>query len=133
MRTELNVRQEAETRIAMNKDRQKLLGSFVPIDPRISHHMSRKLRHPATGVWLTESQEMNQWLATENAGLWIYGIPGAGKTVLASIVIEEALNAGETTTAVAFFYCDYKDTATELAHFTVKEYLIQIDVVRCQG
>ena len=117
MRIELRERHEAATRIQINKQRQEILNSFAKVDPRSSHEMSRKLRSPGTGLWLTESQEFRQWLETDNARLWFYGIPGAGKTVLASTVIEEALRISGPTAAVAFFYCDYKITATQdLSH-----------------
>lgn len=113
IRTELKERHEAETRIAINKETQEILNSFAKVDPRVNHEMSRKLRSPGTGLWLTEGQEFRQWLDTRNARLWLYGIPGAGKTVLAASVIEETLRTASLSTAVAFFYCDYKDAAKQ--------------------
>ncbi|KAL8704645.1 MAG: hypothetical protein Q9201_002231 [Fulgogasparrea decipioides] len=47
------------------------------------------------------------------SGLVTHGIPGAGKTVLAATIIEEALRTSSTSHAVAFFYYDYKDPATQ--------------------
>ena len=113
MRIELKERHEAETRIAINNERRDILKSFMKVDPRSNHEMSRKLRSPGTGLWLTEGPEFRQWLETKNARLWFYGIPGAGKTVLAASVIEEALRTSNPSTAIAFFYCDYKDAATQ--------------------
>ncbi|KAF6222560.1 hypothetical protein HO133_000605 [Letharia lupina] len=113
MRTELKERHEAETRIAINNERQEILKSFAKVDSRSNHDMSRKLRSPGTGLWLTEGQEFRQWWETKNGRLWFYGIPGAGKTVLASSVIEEALRMSSPSIAVAFFYCDYKDSAKQ--------------------
>ena len=110
---QLRQRQEADTRIAIDTHRQKVLDSFGPCNPDKSHRMSLKLRHPGTGVWLTESDEFKRWLDTPNSKLWLRGIPGAGKTVLASSVIQEALVASNFSVAVAFFYCDYKDAATQ--------------------
>ena len=113
IKTELKERHEAETRIAIDKETQEVLKSFAKVDPLRNHNMSRKLRSPGTGLWLTEGQEFKRWTETKNAKLWCYGIPGAGKTVLASSVIEEALRISNPNTAVAFFYCDYKDPATQ--------------------
>lgn len=113
IRTELKERHEAETRIAINEERQKILKSFAKVDSRSNHEMSRKLRSPGTGLWLTEGQEFKHWLETKNARLWLYGIPGAGKTVLASSVIEEALRTVSPSIAIAYFYCDYKDKAKQ--------------------
>ena len=113
MRTELRERHGAATRIAIDKERQEILNSFAKIDPRSNHKMSLKIRSPGTGLWLTEGQEFRQWMETKNARLWYYGIPGAGKTVLASSVIEEALRTSSPNAAVAYFYCDYKDPKTQ--------------------
>ena len=113
IRTELKERHEAETRIAIDTERKEILKSFAKVDPRRNHDMNRKLRSPGTGLWLTEGQEFKQWMETRNGKLWCYGIPGAGRTVLASSVIEEALRISNPSTAVAFFYCDYKDPATQ--------------------
>jgi hypothetical protein len=68
-----------------------------------------KLRHPLTGLWLTEAEPFRHWLHTRNSKLWLSGIPGAGKTVLAASVIEETINESNVNKAVAYFYCDYKD------------------------
>lgn len=116
IQTELRLKREAETRVTINHHRQKVLNSFGTIDPRRNHDMSRKLRHPNTGLWLTESPEFKLWLTTTNARLWLYGIPGAGKTVLASSVIDEILSKTNSAIAAAYFYCDYKDPATQELH-----------------
>ena len=113
IRTELKDRHEAATRIAISKETKEILQSFGKVDSRSNHEMSEKLRSPGTGLWLTEGQEFRQWLETRNARLWLYGIPGAGKTVLASSVIEEALRTVSPSIAVAYFYCDYKDVAKQ--------------------
>ena len=110
---QLRQRHEADTRITIDTQRQKVLDSFGPCNPDKNHRMSLKLRHPGTGVWLTENDNFKRWLSTPHSKLWLRGIPGAGKTVLASSVIREALVASDPSVAVAFFYCDYKDAATQ--------------------
>lgn len=105
--------QEAETRIGIDNERRRILNYFSTSDPRKNHETALKLRHPATGIWLTDGNEFKHWLATKNASLWLFGIPGAGKTVLASSVIEESLKKSNRNTAVAFFYCDYKVASTQ--------------------
>ncbi|KAL6716642.1 hypothetical protein ACLMJK_006210 [Lecanora helva] len=109
----LEEKREAETRIAIDSERQRILKSFGEVDPRNSHEMNRKIRHHGTGVWLTESPEFQDCLVGESRSLWLYGIPGAGKTVLASLAIDEALNICSRNIAVAYFYCDYKNPATQ--------------------
>ena len=91
IKDELIRRRDAETFIAINDERRRILKSFGSINPEYYQDTNTKLRHHATGLWLTEGDELKIWLVTKNGRLWYFGIPGAGKTVLAASVIEEAL------------------------------------------
>ena len=113
IKREIQQRHQTEIRIRLNDERQKALDSIGPIEPRKNHEMGLKLRHPATGLWFTQGHDLNTWLNTSSAKLWLYGIPGAGKTVLASSIIQEVLAKKSDRVALAFFYCDYKDIATQ--------------------
>ena len=112
----MHSRSQAETRVHIDQERQKVLESFGSIDPCRNLEMSRKLRYPTTGLWLTDSPEIKYWLTSNNARLWLHGIPGAGKTVLASLVIDEVLKKSCPDIAAAYFFCDYKDSSTHEAH-----------------
>ncbi|KAL2693920.1 hypothetical protein Neosp_000488 [[Neocosmospora] mangrovei] len=83
-------------------------------NPKANLSQSIKLRHPTTGSWLTSSHAFRAWLDTPGSRLWLNGIPGGGKTVLAGAVVQEALSIKSPDTAVAFFFCDYKNPATLL-------------------
>lgn len=113
IKRELQQRRQTETRIAIDGERQKALDSSGPIGPQRNHEIGLKLRHPDTGLWFMEGDDFNAWLNTSGAKLWLYGIPGAGKTVLASSIIQEALAKTSGQVALAFFYCDYKDDARQ--------------------
>ncbi|EEU46553.1 uncharacterized protein NECHADRAFT_37523 [Fusarium vanettenii 77-13-4] len=93
-----------------------ILDFFMKPDanPKSNLSQSIKLRHPTTGSWLTTSHAFRAWLDTPGSRLWLNGIPGGGKTVLAGAVVQEALSIGSPDTAVAFFFCDYKNPATLL-------------------
>ncbi|KAK7529986.1 ankyrin repeat-containing domain protein [Phyllosticta citribraziliensis] len=109
LNSETKRRWEFETRISMDDHRRKVLDFFGSVDPSSNHDTSLKLRHPLTGLWLIEHGAFKQWLDIPGSKLWLSGIPGAGKTVLASLVVEEALKQSSSRRAVAYFYCDYKD------------------------
>ncbi|KAL8723847.1 MAG: hypothetical protein Q9181_007140, partial [Wetmoreana brouardii] len=111
---ELLQRREAETRIQMDEECRKILDSLGTTTPERNHEMSLRLRQPQTGLWLTEGGEFCNWLDTPGSGLWLYGIPGAGKTVLAASIIEKAIQRSSDRVAVAFYYCDYKDIGTQI-------------------
>ncbi|KAH6902879.1 hypothetical protein BKA70DRAFT_1567386 [Coprinopsis sp. MPI-PUGE-AT-0042] len=66
---------------------------------------------PGTVKWLLESSMFEAWLATHCAILWGTGMPGAGKTILASVVIKhlQALAQASSDICVAFVYCRYTE------------------------
>ncbi|PMD42182.1 hypothetical protein L207DRAFT_424605 [Hyaloscypha variabilis F] len=109
MRAEIKTKWAMETHITLGKERRKVLAFFGKSDPTFSHEASLRLRHPLTGLWVSEGAIFKTWLYTRNSKLWLSGIPGAGKTVLAASLIEEAVNESSSARAVAYFYCDYKD------------------------
>lgn len=116
IKSELRLKRDIDIRVMLNKERHNILRTFGDIDPRRSHDMSRRLRHPGTGMWLIESPTFQHWLCSTNEYLWLYGIPGAGKTVIASLAIDETLQMCTPNHAVAYFYCDYKDQTTQQPH-----------------
>lgn len=66
--------------------------------------------HPGTGRWILGAGQLRQWmdpLATDVPVLWVNGIPGAGKTIIAALIIEEMKEIDAVT--VLYFYCKYSD------------------------
>ncbi|KAK8048095.1 ankyrin [Apiospora saccharicola] len=100
------------TRIEESSERTKVLKAFLKHNPQENYDMSLSLRHPRTGLWLLRLPPFQTWLDTPGSKLWLSGIPGAGKTVLAASVIEAALARSNDKVAVAFYFCDYKTEAT---------------------
>lgn len=63
---------------------------------------------PGSGQWLLQSERFRRWLDSEGGVLLCPGDPGAGKTVLASIVINHLWNrVPKDGIGVAYIYCDY--------------------------
>ncbi|KAL1641899.1 hypothetical protein SLS58_005734 [Diplodia intermedia] len=109
MRNEFDRQRELATRISMDKERKKVLDFFGGVNPSTNHETSRGLRHRQTGLWLLSNEKFFAWVNTSGSRLWLSGIPGAGKTVLASVIIEEMMKQSTPEEAIAYFYCDYKD------------------------
>ncbi|OHF02494.1 hypothetical protein CORC01_02189 [Colletotrichum orchidophilum] len=105
---------EIQTRIGDTSKRREIIDYFLKVNPQSNLQTSNRLRQPLTGLWLTESDpSFLKWLALPHSGLWLSGIPGAGKTILSGVVINEILQKSSDSTAVAFFYCDYKSSASQ--------------------
>ena len=95
-------------------DRRQVLGFFGKVNPERRHQTSKSLRHPNTGLWLLEADKFQEWLGPGSKRLWLSGIPGGGKTVLASVLIEETAKRCENLeSGIAYFYCDYKDEQSQ--------------------
>ncbi|CAK1363464.1 unnamed protein product [Cercospora beticola] len=95
-------------RIKLDQETNEMLDFFGTFDSQANHATSVSLRSPGTGLWLTSSEEFQKWQEERNSKLWLSGIPGAGKTVLAGLLVQEMLNCLTPSKGGAFHYCDYK-------------------------
>ncbi|PGH01881.1 hypothetical protein AJ80_08953 [Polytolypa hystricis UAMH7299] len=60
------------------------------------------------GRWLLDDTRFKEWFSPNCCStplLWLSGIPGAGKTILASVIVDVVRDIPGAT--VAFFYCKY--------------------------
>ncbi|KAH9907762.1 hypothetical protein F4778DRAFT_446080 [Xylariomycetidae sp. FL2044] len=98
----------SETRFR-DDEMQKIIQWISPISFRARHIAILEAVQPGTGVWFFEHQTFRRWVDGNIAVLWCPGIPGAGKTVLASHVIDhlERHDSRSQDTAFAYIYCDY--------------------------
>ncbi|KAI4248968.1 MAG: hypothetical protein LQ352_005786 [Teloschistes flavicans] len=81
-----------------------------PVNYETNHEAAVKLRHKDTGNWFLKGDPFNDWLQHDNSFMWLHAIPGAGKTVLVSSVLEFLKDYIQDADAgLAYFYCDYKE------------------------
>ena len=80
-------------------------------DPVPKYTKTIEDREPRTGAWLTNTRTFDDWKKGRDSRLWLYGIPGCGKTVLCSTAIEHVLEERKMSTdkaiGVAYFYFDF--------------------------
>jgi hypothetical protein len=116
IKAELKRTSERDERLIMGKDRQAILDFLCSVksaDPRKYQDKALGLLQPGTGLWFIESEEFKHWFKTPKSRLWLEGIAGAGKTILVSLIVRHALENLDEGDAVAYFYCDYKDSETQ--------------------
>lgn len=109
------------------EEQQIILDWLTAIDytPQQNDFISR--RQVGTGQWLLESAAFQEWLETGTETLFTPGIPGAGKTILTSIVIDELLTrfSDDETVGIAYIYCNFRRTdkqkATDLLTSLLKQ------------
>jgi hypothetical protein len=66
---------------------------------------------PGTGSWFFSSRSFTNWISGNDRWLWCHGIPGAGKTFLASSTVTELQRMHKSEQAlILVLFCSY-DTA----------------------
>jgi hypothetical protein len=67
-------------------------------------------RQEGTGQWLLDSEKYQTWLQTTHETLFCPGIPGAGKTILTSIIVEDLSKRfhDDPNTGIAYIYCNFR-------------------------
>ncbi|RYP78164.1 hypothetical protein DL769_003245 [Monosporascus sp. CRB-8-3] len=84
-------------------------------------------RQAGTGDWLLSDLRFQRWLAGKERTLWCPGLPGAGKTTLASMVIDWLQNQHQDThAAVIYLYCSYKEEEVQTPQNMIGSLLKQI-------
>ncbi|KAF5496222.1 hypothetical protein CGCF413_v009137 [Colletotrichum fructicola] len=94
-----------------NQQRQKFL-EWLDRDnyyPQYRKHLER--RQQGSCQWFLESTGVQTWIANKGDGLLCHGIPGCGKTVISSIVIDHLFRQFERdkNIGIMFIFCDAQD------------------------
>ncbi|KAH0562509.1 hypothetical protein GP486_002801 [Trichoglossum hirsutum] len=82
---------------------------------------------PDTGRWLFRQSQIRSWCDPDSSLiplLWLNGIPGAGKTVLTSLLIDECRKVSDVY--VAFFYCKHRDPQRSTFVAIARSILLQL-------
>ncbi|KAK6822051.1 hypothetical protein RU639_006694 [Aspergillus parasiticus] len=95
-------------------ERQAILDWLSPVNHAVqqSDYLSR--HQPGTGQWFIDSHRFRTWVEKPEQILFCPGIPGAGKTTLMSLVIDELYKryGNDSDIGIAFIYSNFKDEWT---------------------
>lgn len=92
------------------KEDREILNWLTAINYGLQHSDYRTRRQPGTGLWLLDAKEYKTWRSTPAQTLFCPGMPGAGKTILTSIVIDDLKQtfSDDNAFAIAYIYCNFK-------------------------
>ncbi|KAF7917816.1 uncharacterized protein EAE97_011954 [Botrytis byssoidea] len=111
-----------------DRERRAILEWLTPIDnaPQQSDFIYR--RKVGTGQWLLNSAEFQSWLNTGKQTLFCRGIPGAGKTIITSIVVDHLSTKfdNDGSIGIAFLYCDYQQQHEQKTEHLLRNLLRQL-------
>ncbi|KAL2060018.1 hypothetical protein VTL71DRAFT_9840 [Oculimacula yallundae] len=102
------------TRVLSNEqaaERRQFLKWISDIDYEESFNAIIAKKHPGTGKWLLYHDTLQTWLAgTDPSLLWCHGKPGAGKSVLSSLILDHVstFELNDPETCVIFAYYSYQ-------------------------
>ncbi|KAI8947422.1 hypothetical protein F4801DRAFT_605499 [Xylaria longipes] len=105
-------------------ERRGIVDSCLPQNDEIpALHRNRKdQQEPETCDWISREESFRGWLKPRHSFgdttrfVWICGIPGSGKTVLAASIIERAANSCRSC-GYAYYYCLYSRKQDETIPF----------------
>ncbi|KAF2638941.1 hypothetical protein P280DRAFT_470952 [Massarina eburnea CBS 473.64] len=84
-------------------------------------------KNPRTGGWILNHEYIRDWMIADVPNspiVWMTGIPGAGKTILASTIIDECRTKSEYITT--HFYCHYSGQGANTAVGVIRGILDQL-------
>ncbi len=99
-------------------------------DPSSNYNRALKHRHARSGDWFLKSDAYMDWLLESSSLLWLYGIPGCGKTILSSAIIQETIRycGSRSKSVVLYFYFDFNDTEKQLHEQMIRSLISQLFV-----
>jgi DNA replication protein DnaC len=90
-------------------EKKELLDKICSVDYKQQHRDSIVRHQDGTGQWFLQDLKYHDWATPSRGTLACPGPPGAGKTIMAALVIEQCLRTAQATRRpVAFIYYSYK-------------------------
>lgn len=118
----INVRDNISSR-----QKKELLDRICSKDYLLQHSDTIKEHHQGTGDWFLVDQVYQNWLKSSRGTLVCPGVPGAGKSVMAALVIEQQLRAAASAQhPVMFVYFNFKISEQQNLRHTLETALRQV-------
>ena len=105
--------------------RDEIMRWLSPPDPSTNYGKALAQRHSGTGRWLLESPTYSRWTEEPASFLWLHGIPGCGKTVLSTTVIEDRKDDTRGK-VVLYFYFDFSDVQKQTLDHAIRALMSQL-------
>ncbi|KAL2014011.1 hypothetical protein VTN00DRAFT_1536 [Thermoascus crustaceus] len=120
-----------------DRERQAIADWLTPVNYARHHNGLISRRQKGTGQWLLKSEAFQKWLNDQSKRtLFCPGIPGAGKTILTSIVVDYLWKTfqDDATVGIAYLYCNFRQrheqTLEDLLASVLKQLEIKTELIK---
>lgn len=119
------------------QERQKRIDTWLSAaDPSTNQRKAQESRQEGSGQWFLKGTWFSAWRAQPASFLWLNGIPGCGKTVLSSTIIDhlrqEAADSGNSY-ILLYFYFDFTDIRKQSLEDAIRSLISQLFYKRPQS
>ncbi|KAH6665146.1 hypothetical protein B0J14DRAFT_492700 [Halenospora varia] len=106
----------SDQKLLLEKQRRELIAWLSPLNFAQTQENILSKWQPGTGVWFLEDKRFQEWKEENKPLLWCTGIPGSGKSVLASVVVDHLRKTTEDQdVGIAVVFCSYEDKLEQTA------------------
>ena len=111
-----------------DQESQVILDWLTPVNMALQHNDFISRRHPGTGQGFLESAKYQTWVLGDRQTLYCPGIPGAGKTMIAAIVINHLQEQfrDDQSIGIAYLYCNFRRQQEQKAEDLLANLLKQL-------
>lgn len=97
-------------------------------DPSTNYQRIIEKRQSSTGLWFLESDQYRNLKDGQVQAIWLHGIPGCGKSVLSSTIIDDLhqLCGSGTRSIVLYFYSDFSDPLKRTQDSMIRSIITQL-------
>lgn len=98
---------------SMAKRMEDALSKISTFNHRTRYEQLQEERHNGTAEWLTSESTFQSWLTSTARYFTCFGIPGSGKSILASTLVDQmSPQYSNGVDFLGYYFCDYSDPAS---------------------
>ena len=114
--------------VALEQRINQILQWLAAPDPSSNHNKACQTKQRETGRWLIESLIYINWKRQRASFLWLHGIPGCGKTVLCSTIIEDTASMCQAggRNILAYYYFDFNESKKQTCEGLLRSLVAQL-------
>ncbi|KAM0799116.1 ankyrin repeat-containing domain protein [Usnea florida] len=110
-----------------NEEMRRIISWISPLNFPSKHQDIFAKHQKGTGSWLFNDPKFLAWKTGKERILWCPGVPGAGKTVITSMVVDHLnTTSKEPDVAVVGIYCDYNEFNQQSTPKYIASLLVQL-------